>query len=344
VDTKAKIISFLSRNQSATGGKLRAHLKLSRQAMSLHLRSLLTAGKVLRSGTTRGASYMLASRAAQPTTLARTLATNGCDEDRVWDEVETRLHLKRALRPNVLAIMRYGFTEMLNNAIEHSQADRCAIRVTLGQSLVSFEIRDHGIGVFHSIASKLKLSDEEAALIELIKGRTTTMPEAHTGEGIFFTSRIGDDFTLKSHRIQIEWKRVKQDMFVSQPRLSVGTFVQFSIQRGARQTMEEVFSEFAPEQYDFQFQKTRVLVKLLQPDYVSRSEARRLLANLEKFREIVLDFLDVRSVGQGFADEVFRVFAHRNPDIVLHSENASPTVMAMIRHVSRDIPTDTQDK
>ena len=276
---------------------------------------------------------MLASRAAQPTTLARNLATNGCDEDRVWDVVETRLHLKRALRPNVLAIMRYAFTEMLNNAIEHSQADRCAIRVTLGQSLVSFEIRDHGIGVFHSIASKLKLSDEEAALIELIKGRTTTMPEAHTGEGIFFTSRIGDDFTLKSHRIQVEWKRVKQDMFVSQPRLSAGTFVQFSIQRSARQTMEEVFGEFAPEQYDFQFQKTRVLVKLLQPDYVSRSEARRLLANLEKFREIVLDFRDVRSVGQGFADEVFRVFAHRNPGIAIHSENTSPPVTAMIRHV-----------
>ena len=277
---------------------------------------------------------MLPNRAAQPAVLARSLVTRGCDEDRIWDEVEVRLQLKRTLRPNVLAIMRYAFTEMLNNAIEHSRADRCAIRVALSQSLISFEIRDHGIGVFHSIASKFKLPDEEAALIELLKGRTTTMPEAHTGEGIFFTSRIGDDFSLKSHRIQIEWKRAKQDMFVSQPRLSAGTLVQFSIQRSARQTIEDVFSEFAPEQYDYQFQKTKVLVKLLQPDYVSRSEARRLLANLEKFREIVLDFRDVRSVGQGFADEVFRVFAHRNPDIVLHSENASPAVMAMIRHVS----------
>ena len=174
--------------------------------MSLHLRSLLAIGKVVRSGTTRGARYMLASRAAQPTILARSLTTRGCNEDRIWDEVEIRLQLKRALRPHVLAIMRYAFTEMLNNVVEHSQADRCAIRVTLGQSLVSFEIRDHGIGVFHSIASKLTLPDEDAALIELLKGKTTTMPEAHTGEGIFFTSRIGDDFTLKSHRIQIGWK------------------------------------------------------------------------------------------------------------------------------------------
>lgn len=301
--------------------------------MNLHLRSLLTDGTVLRSGATRGARYMLPNRAAQPAVLARSLVTRGCDEDRIWDEVEVRLQLKRTLRPNVLAIMRYAFTEMLNNAIEHSQADRCAIRVALSQSLVSFEIRDHGIGVFHSIASKFKLPDEEAALIELLKGRTTTMPEVHTGEGIFFTSRTGDDFSLKSHRIQIEWKRAKQDIFVSQPRLSAGTLVRFSIQRNARQTIEEVFGEFAPKQYDFQFLKTRVLIKLLQPDYVSRSEARRLLANLEKFREIVLDFRDVRSVGQGFADEVFRVFASRNPSIAIHSENTSPPVTAMIRHV-----------
>jgi anti-sigma regulatory factor (Ser/Thr protein kinase) len=335
VDTKAKIIAFLSRRQSAAGGELRAHLDLSRQAMSLHLRSLLAIGKVVRSGTTRGARYILANRATQPVTLARTLATGGCDEDRVWDEVETRLQLKRALRPNVLAIMRYAFTEMLNNAIEHSQSERCAIRVTLGPSRSSFEIRDRGIGVFHSIASKFKLPDEEAALIELLKGRTTTMPEAHTGEGIFFTSRAGDDFALRSHRIQIEWKRAKQDVFVSQSRFSAGTLVRFSIQRSTRQTLEKVFSEFAPEQYDFQFQKTKVLVKLLQPDYVSRSEARRLLTNLEKFREIVLDFRDVRSVGQGFADEVFRVFADRNPGIVIHSENTSPPVTAMILHVSR---------
>jgi hypothetical protein len=131
---------------------------------------------------------------------------------------------------------------------------------------------------------------------------------------------------LKSHRIQIEWNRAKQDVFVSQPRFTRGTLVQFSIQGNARQTLEGVF--------DFQFQKTRVLVKLLQPDYVSRSEARRLLVNLEKFREIVLDFRDVQSVGQGFTDEVFRVFANRHAGIAIRPENASPAVMAMIRHVS----------
>lgn len=334
MDPKRKILTFLSRRPSASGGELRAHLKLSRQALNLHLRGLLADHKIVKSGVTRGASYMLAHRAAQPITLSRLLATRGCDEDRVWTDVEARLQLNQVLRSNGLAILRYAFTEMLNNAIDHSRSDQCVIRIIVGPTFVSFEIRDRGIGVFHSIASKFHLPDEEAALIELLKGKTTTMPQAHTGEGIFFTSRVGDNFSLKSHRIQIEWSRAKEDVFVSQPRFTKGTIVQFSVQRNARQTLEHVFGEFAPQEYDFQFQKTNVLVKLLQPNYVSRSEARRLVANLEKFREIVVDFRDVRSVGQGFADEVFRVFADRNPGIVLRHENANPAVMAMIRHVS----------
>jgi anti-sigma regulatory factor (Ser/Thr protein kinase) len=231
--------------------------------------------------------------------------------------------------------MRYAFTEMLNNAIEHSRAGRCTIRVRLTPSYVDFEIRDSGIGVFHSIASKHHLPDEEAAMVELLKGKTTTMPDAHTGEGIFFTSRVGDDFSIRSHRTHIEWKRAKRDVFVSQRRYLAGTDIHFVLNRSARHKLEDVFGEFAPAEYDFQFQKTAVMVKLLQTDYVSRSEARRLLANLEKFREITIDFRDVRSVGQGFADEVFRVFANRHSGIVIHPENANPAIMAMIQHVSR---------
>jgi nitrate/nitrite-specific signal transduction histidine kinase len=54
---------------------------------------------------------------------------------------------------------------MLNNAIEHSESDRCTIRFTLGAGVVSFNVRDPGIGVLHSIASKLHLPDKDTALI-----------------------------------------------------------------------------------------------------------------------------------------------------------------------------------
>jgi len=333
VDTKRRILAYLARRRSATGGDLRSHVGISRQALSIHVRSLVEAGKVVRSGTARGARYMLRDRAPPAAAVSRVLRTRGLDEARVWDELATGLNLRRALKPNVEAIVHYAFTEMLNNAIVHSEADRCSVRFRLEPGMLSFEVRDPGIGVFHSIASKLRLEGEHAALVELLKGRTTTMREAHRGEGIFFTSRVADRFVLRSHRIQVEWSRVKEDVFVSNPRFLNGTGVSFAIQRSSRRFIEEIFSEFAPEEYDFRFQKTRVLVKLLQRDFVSRSEAKRLVANLEKFSEIVLDFRDVKSVGQGFADEVFRVFARRHPAVKIATENTSPGVDAMIRHV-----------
>ncbi len=334
MDAKRRILVYLARRRSVASGELRAHLGISRQALSVHVRSLVEAGKVVRTGTARGARYMLRSRAPAAAVVSHALRTQGLDEGRVWDKVAVALNLRRALRPNAEAIAHYAFTEMLNNAIEHSEADRCAVRCSFDPSTFSFEVRDPGIGVFHSIASKLRLEDEQTALIELLKGRTTTMREAHTGEGIFFTSRAADRFVLRSHRIEVEWSRVKDDVFVSRRRYLEGTKVSFAIQCSSRRRLEDVFAQFAPEEYDFRFEKTRVLVKLLQRDFVSRSEARRLLANLEKFRDIVLDFRDVRSVGQGFADEVFRVFARRHPGISIATENTNPVIDAMIRHVT----------
>lgn len=332
MDAKRKILAYLARRRSATGGDLRSHLGVSRQALSIHVRSLVEAGKVVRSGLGRGTRYMLRHRAPPPAAVSRVLRTRGLDEAFVWDELAAGLNLRRALRPNVEAIAHYAFTEMLNNAIEHSEAGRCSIRFRLEAGMLSFEVRDPGIGVFHSIASKLHLEGEHAAFVELLKGRTTTMREAHTGEGIFFTSRMADRFALRSHRIKVDWSRAKGDVFVSNPRFLKGTEVSFAIQRSSRLLPEKIFGEFASEEYDLRFQKTKMLVKLLQRDFISRSEARRLVANLEKFSEIVLDFKDVKSVGQGFADEVFRVFARRHPAIKIATENTNPPVDAMIRH------------
>jgi hypothetical protein len=46
----------------------------------------------------------------------------------------------------------------------------------------------------------------------------------------------------------------------------------------------------------------------------------------------------VQSVGQGFADEVFRVFAGRNPAIAIATVNTNPVIDAMIRHVAPPRP------
>jgi anti-sigma regulatory factor (Ser/Thr protein kinase) len=256
----------------------------------------------------------------------------GADEAEVYELIATSLNLRAQLPAHAEDIVRYAFTEMLNNAIDHSGAPVCQVEFALDQEGASFRVRDKGAGVFATIAAKLDLEDEQTAMIELVKGRTTTMPEAHTGEGLFFTSRVADSFVLRSHRIELEWDPRRDDVFVRQRRFLAGTEVRFLVRRSTRQRLESVFSEFAPAEFDYQFLRTEVHVKLLRRDYVSRSEAKRLLANLDKFRQVQLDFRGVLSVGQGFADEVFRVFRRQHPQIQISVRNADAAVAAMLRH------------
>lgn len=328
--TQDAIRAFIDNHGSATGPELADYLGITRQAVSLQIRQLIAAGDVFKAGSTRAARYFPADAAPEAKRIKRDLILEGLDESVVYENIAISQNLAR-LPANVEAIVHYAFTEMLNNAIDHSMANRCRIEVSVDATKVRFHVKDPGIGVFHSIAEKFDLPDEHDAMIELIKGKTTTMPEAHSGEGIFFVSKAADRFILRSHRLQIEWDQDRDDVFVSDRRHLKGTLVQFEIRKDSRRRLEDVFEEFAPEEYDFQFQKTRVLVKLLRRDYVSRSEAKRLLHNLDRFSEIELDMRDVKNVGQGFADEIFRVFASAHPDITIRAVNTSGAVEAMLR-------------
>ncbi|NOZ79297.1 MAG: DUF4325 domain-containing protein [Acidobacteria bacterium] len=335
MSTTERILAYLSAHRSASGGELRTYLGISRQALNVHLRRLIESGKIVKTGSTRMARYGLASQMPPPRTIARRMSLEGLDESVAYDTFATLLNLGPALRPNVAAIVRYAFTEMLNNAIEHSGADECHVTFELAAGFLAFTIRDRGVGAFASLASKMGLEDEEAALIELVKGRATARPDSHSGEGIFFTSRCADRFVLRSHRIQLERSAIKGDVFVARKRFIEGTHVQFLIQLTSRRKLEDVFEKFAPAEYDFEFEKTRIRVTLLRTSYVSRSEAKRLMANVEKFREVVLDFHGVESIGQGFADEVFRVFSARHPDVRVVTVNVNGVVGAMLRHVQQ---------
>lgn len=332
--TRRRIHQLIRERGSATSPELAEQLGISPQAVIYHLRRLIADGDLFKTGSTKAARYFPSEvAAAAERKYRRELRLAGLDESEVYDQLAIMLNLSR-LADNVESILHYAFTEMLNNAIDHSMSEQCTVDMRLDAARIAFSVRDTGVGVFRSIADKFELPDEQTAMIELMKGKTTTQPHAHSGEGIFFVSRSADRFVLRSHRLQVEWNRDRDDIFVSDPRFLKGTLVEFEIRADSRTRLEDVFAEFAPEKYDYQFEKTRVLVKLLARDYVSRSEAKRLLHKLDKFSEIELDMQDVERVGQGFADEIFRVFASAHPDIEIHPINVGSAVAAMIRHVS----------
>lgn len=74
---------------------------------------------------------------------------------------------------------------------------------------------------------------------------------------------------------------------------------------------------------------------------ISRSQAKCLLQRVDRFRRVVLDFTGVALIGQGFADEVFRVFANAHPEVELSAVNAEPDVRAMIARAGGRIDTDS---
>jgi hypothetical protein len=110
--------------------------------------------------------------------------------------------------------------------------------------------------------------------------------------------------------------------------------VRFEAGTKPRRKLADVFAEYT---VDLEFRKTRVVIKLftLGTRFVSRSEARRVVTGLERFSEAILDFDKVEEVGQGFADEVFRVWAkaHRNTDLT--PTNMSEPVAFMVERARR---------
>lgn len=335
MDARHQIMNYIAERKTATGPELAKLLNITPQAVHKHLKVLVTQGRIMKSGGTRKAAYSIVNvkcKSPSSLTLKKDYFLAGLQEHEVFQRLAAQANLRYVLSGQALTIVRYAFTELLNNAIDHSRSERCLIVMSIEPYVVHFSVRDFGIGLFHSIAHKFNLADEVAAMQELIKGKITTMAERHSGEGIFFTSKVADRISFRSHNIGIVFDNRKNDILVEDRRSLKGTEVDFIISRRSKRDLNAVFSAYAPAEYDFRFEKTKVAVKLFQEEYISRSEAKRLLVGLDKFKEIVLDFKGVKTLGQGFADEVFRVYGREHPDTLIRTENLSPVLEQMIRH------------
>ena len=98
-------------------------------------------------------------------------------------------------------------------------------------------------------------------------------------------------------------------------------------------TTNEVFARYATDQDDYAFRKTHIVVGLARAEgekLISRSQAKRIMARVERFREVVLDFQGVESIGPAFADEIFRVFRAQHPAVRVFPVNTAEAVQRMI--------------
>jgi hypothetical protein len=316
------------------------HFGITRQAVSSHLRALIQSGVLTSTGRTRARQYALKALVVGPVPLAISPALA---EDTVWNDYFSKPF--SLLPRNVLDICYHGFTEMLNNAVDHSEGQRVTVGLNFTAAAVEMAVDDDGVGIFRKIKDSLHLDDERHAILELAKGKMTTDPQHHTGEGIFFTSRMFDRFSILAGGLLFDHKEPGDDWLIETQEITApGTLVQMRISTRSTRTTREVFARYEPEHNGYGFTKTHVpvdLVRIGQENLVSRSQAKRLLARFERFEEVMLDFNGVKMIGQAFADEIFRVFRNNNPKIRLVWINAAKEVEDMIRRAinNSDFPT-----
>ncbi len=313
--------------------------KVSRKWASASISDLVKKGMLVKSGATAGAAYALPEKARElGNIIKKHLVREVMKEHEVLNNINHQAPFLLNLNENLRSLFDYSFSEMLNNAIEHSQSKYVDLEVGVDDKNLWFCVSDNGIGVFRNVMQTRNLDSELEAMQDLLKGKTTTQPHAHSGEGIFFTSKVADIFILESFGYVLRVDNIINDIFFERKdSQKKGTKVSFSISKNSQRHLKDVFSKYETDHDNPDFDKTEIHIKLytIGTIYVSRSQARRVLTGLEKFKKVILNFDKVPTVGQAFADEIFRVFQQKHPYIILEPINMNEAVKYMIDRVEK---------
>ncbi len=302
-----------------------ADLGISAATSHRLLSALVTSGVLERFGRGRSARYRFA-------TVRRRFRRSGLDESAAWQEVEQRINTIQPLGRREADSLAYAASEIINNAIDHSGGTWVEVSASFGAGgATEVEVRDNGVGAIRRICEDFSYASAHDAIVQLEKGKLTSDPANHSGEGLFFSSKAVSRFRLESQEVTWLVDNLVGDSAIGPSDLRKGTRVTLEVVAGRVPWITEVFAEYTDAE-DLSFDKTRTTIKLaaMGPRLISRSQAKRVVARLENFKRAVLDFSSVELVGQGFCDEVFRVFALRHPQIEIEPCGMNEHVAFMV--------------
>lgn len=326
-DIRRFILEHVEKHPNDVSKVAAKHFDITRQAVNKHLRRLVYEKSLTEAGETRQRTYKLAAlsevRRFYP-------ISSDLEEHVLWDK--DIAPVLGAMPENVMDLWRYGFTEMLNNAKDHSEGTMIVVGIAKTAVDTHMQITDNGVGIFKKIQQALNLPDQRYSVLELAKGKLTTDPEHHTGEGVFFSSRMFDRFSIGSDHTYFTHAFGDEEDWLFNSEFASGTSVFMDLSNHTHRTEKEIFDKYTSDE-DYGFNKTVVPVKLAQygnDKLISRSQAKRVVARLELFKVILFDFTGVPTIGQAFADEIFRVFANEHPELEIHPIHANSEVKRMI--------------
>ena len=240
------------------------------------------------------------------------------------------------LSENVQHIWAYAMSEMVNNVIDHSNAEQMFVIVEQNYLQTSVVIVDDGIGIFEKIKNHFSLPNLDEAICELFKGKLTTDADNHSGEGIFFTSKMMDSFLISSSGKIFTTSKYNNDNILDFDECPSGTCVFMSLSNFTQKTAREVFDLYSD--VDGGFTTTRIPLKnIFDSAPVSRSQAKRVCNRLETFEEVILDFDGISWMGQGFAHQMFVVYKNAHPNVTIKPINMNESVENMYNHVTKSV-------
>ena len=329
-DTRDLIRRTLEAHDSVTMAELLEVTGLTRPAVLYHLRALTEAGDAELVGPSRGRSV----RYRSPYDERWEFPLNEMSaEHRLWSDLRDEL-LDADSSVAAREIHEYVFGEMVNNVLDHSSSQNLTITRRAVAGSVGISVRDYGVGIFQHIADAEGLTDHHASLLRLQSGTYTTDPDNHTGQGIFFSSRAVDHFSVGSGTLGWQVDNVAGDSTVTRIHAVPGTIVRWTLDSATTRSLPALFEYYsrADDGGIPQFAVTTIPVSVAAATdtYATRSAARELLAGKQQFRVIILDFANVENIGQGFADEVFRVYQAQNPTVTIEPVHMNRQVAFLV--------------
>jgi len=311
---------------------LMARLAISRRQAGVLLKKLVAAQWLQSLGTPRRPRY----RPGPLRQVVRRYALAGLQEDLPWRcDFAPCFELPAAVQ----RMAQHAFTELLNNAIDHSGGRQVTVSMRQTPLQLQLLVSDDGCGLFERIAQSFDIADPTLAMLELGKGKLTSAPQQHSGHGLFFTSRLADVFDIHANQAAFQsrawdhgrWRAGKVGPVAQRS----GTSIFLAIVLDTPRTLDAVLRAHSEAGDGYAFERTQVPLQLIGAGQAlaSRADAKRVAARLGQFRSAELHFEGIADIGHGFADELFRVFGRAQPGLTLLPVGMSPRVAAMVHSV-----------
>ncbi len=313
---------------------LMQRLAIGRRRAGTLIRQLAAAQWLVVEGTARKPCF----RTGALRQVVQQYPLQGLEEDLPWRrDFAPFFDLPAPLRQ----MAQHAFTELLNNAIDHSGGSQVTVSLRQTPLHLQLLVSDDGCGLFERIAKSFAIDDPQLAMFELSKGKLTSQPDRHSGHGLFFASRLADIFDVHANHAAFQHRAWQDDTDTAawratRPTPRRGTSIYLAFALDTTRTLDAVLRAHSRDSGGYGFERTQVPLKLLAGTemLMSRADARRVASRLASFGQAEIDFAGVPVVGHGFADELFRVFRRDNPEVQLLPTKMAPAVGAMVASVA----------